>query len=88
MNDNEKHILFLQDSQSTGELKPLLHEPLGGKQKKLQLDGPVADSGSISISSSDDIKVSREDIELVKYLSFKSNIYFVTMIEFFKIYYG
>ncbi|KMZ66300.1 hypothetical protein ZOSMA_2G03150 [Zostera marina] len=57
-----------QDSQSTGELKPLLHEPLGGKQKKLQLDGPVADSGSISISSSDDIKVSREDIELVQNL--------------------
>ncbi|XP_057981429.1 uncharacterized protein LOC131166849 [Malania oleifera] len=60
----------LQDSQSTPEVQSstqVSHESLNDQQNNTT-ETPVADSGSISISSNDNRKVSREDIELVQNL--------------------
>uniref|UniRef100_A0A5B6Z7W5 Angiotensin-converting enzyme 2 n=1 Tax=Davidia involucrata TaxID=16924 RepID=A0A5B6Z7W5_DAVIN len=59
-----------QDSQNTPELQSstqVSHESQSDQQNNAT-EAPVADSGSISISSNDNTKVSREDIELVQNL--------------------
>lgn len=61
----------MQDSQSTPDVKPLAqvsHESQGEQHNNPTTEAPVTDSGSISISSNDGRKVSREDIELVQNL--------------------
>lgn len=61
---------FLQDPQNTVEASPSAqaqHETQGNHQDNPGGDAPVADSGSISIASSENRKVSREDIELVRW---------------------
>ncbi|KAF8380076.1 hypothetical protein HHK36_027546 [Tetracentron sinense] len=59
-----------QDSQSTPEIQSSKQVSLESysDQQNNTTDAPVADSGSISISSNDSTKVSREDIELVQNL--------------------
>ncbi|XP_017697288.2 uncharacterized protein LOC103702959 isoform X4 [Phoenix dactylifera] len=60
-----------QDPQSTAELQPssqASHEVQGNQQNSSATDAPGADSGSATIASSDNRKVSREDIELVQNL--------------------
>ncbi|GFZ05553.1 helicase with zinc finger protein [Actinidia rufa] len=60
----------VQDLQNTPEIQsspPVSHESQGDQQNKAT-EPPVADSGSISSSSHDNKKVSREDIELVQNL--------------------
>ncbi|CAI9768821.1 unnamed protein product [Fraxinus pennsylvanica] len=59
-----------QDSHNTSEIKPanqVSHESQC-EQPNNVTETPVPDSGSISVSSSDNRKVSREDIELVQNL--------------------
>ncbi|KAL5719006.1 hypothetical protein ACHQM5_011845 [Ranunculus cassubicifolius] len=61
----------MQDSQSTQDVKPstqVSHESQGEQHNNTTTEAPVADSGSVSISSNDGRKVSREDIELVQNL--------------------
>ncbi|KAG1335174.1 hypothetical protein COCNU_03G012930 [Cocos nucifera] len=60
-----------QDPQSTAELQPssqASHELQGNQQNPPATDAPGVDSGSASIASNDNRKVSREDIELVQNL--------------------
>ncbi|KAK2993855.1 hypothetical protein RJ640_003967, partial [Escallonia rubra] len=60
----------LQDSQNTSEPQPsaqVSHESQSDQQNN-GTEVPVPDSGSVSISSNDNRKVSREDIELVQNL--------------------
>ncbi|XP_059589720.1 uncharacterized protein LOC100264107 isoform X1 [Vitis vinifera] len=60
----------LQDSQSAQEIQSstqVSHESQSDHQNNTA-EAPVADSGSICISSNDSRKVSREDIELVQNL--------------------
>ncbi|XP_057496881.1 uncharacterized protein LOC130781639 isoform X2 [Actinidia eriantha] len=60
----------VQDPQNTPEIQsstPVSHESQGDQQNNAT-EPPVADSGSISSSSHDNRKVSREDIELVQNL--------------------
>ncbi|XP_077212610.1 uncharacterized protein LOC143847576 [Tasmannia lanceolata] len=62
---------FDEDPQGTPEIQPssqVCHESHGDQQNNPATEVPVADSGSISISSNDGRKVSREDIELVQNL--------------------
>ncbi|XP_039062639.1 uncharacterized protein LOC120207191 [Hibiscus syriacus] len=61
----------MKNSQSTQDTKPSTHashEPKTEQQNNQTADGPVADSGSLSASSNDSRKVSRQDIELVQNL--------------------
>ncbi|XP_010266491.1 PREDICTED: uncharacterized protein LOC104603991 isoform X2 [Nelumbo nucifera] len=60
-----------QDSQSTPEIQSstqVSHESQSDQPNNTTAEAPVADSGSISVSSNDSRKVSREDIELVQNL--------------------
>lgn len=60
----------LQESQSTPEIQSttqVSHESQSDQQNNTT-EAPVADSGSVSISSNDNRKVSRQDIELVQNL--------------------
>lgn len=58
---------FLQDEQNTEDIKPanLFSHDSQKVPPNNATDTPVPDSGSISVSSNDNRKVSREDIELV-----------------------
>ncbi|XP_022757539.1 uncharacterized protein LOC111304831 isoform X2 [Durio zibethinus] len=61
----------MKNLQSTQDIKPLTqasHEPKTEQQNNQTADGPLADSGSLSASSNDSRKVSRQDIELVQNL--------------------
>ncbi|GAB4861601.1 hypothetical protein Ancab_036794 [Ancistrocladus abbreviatus] len=61
----------LQDSQSTPEVQSsnqVSHESQSDQQNTTTTEAPVPDSGSVSASSNDGRKVSREDIELVQNL--------------------
>ncbi|KAF8379684.1 hypothetical protein HHK36_029128 [Tetracentron sinense] len=61
----------MKDSQSTPEVQSsaqVSHESHSDQQNNTTTEAPVVDSGSISISSYDSKKVSREDIELVQNL--------------------
>ncbi|KAF5202132.1 helicase with zinc finger protein [Thalictrum thalictroides] len=67
----ETEMATLQDPQSTPDVKPSIqvsHDSQGEQQNNTAIEAPVTDSGSISISSNDGRKVSREDIELVQNL--------------------
>ncbi|OVA11431.1 Conserved hypothetical protein CHP01589 [Macleaya cordata] len=60
-----------QDTHNTPEVPSsaqVSHDSQGDQQNNTSTDVPVADSGSISVSSNDSRKVSREDIELVQNL--------------------
>lgn len=55
--------------QSTQEVKSSTqgsHESQGDQQNNQTTEAPLADSASVSASSNDGRKVSRQDIELVK----------------------
>ncbi|XP_073116519.1 uncharacterized protein [Elaeis guineensis] len=59
------------DPQSTAEVQPtsqVSHELQGNQQNPPTMEAPGVDSGSPSIASNDNRKVSREDIELVQNL--------------------
>ncbi|CAI9097100.1 OLC1v1033423C2 [Oldenlandia corymbosa var. corymbosa] len=59
-----------QDSENNQELQPtsqVSHESQSDQQNNAT-EAPIADSGSVSVSSNDGRKVSREDIELVQNL--------------------
>ncbi|MBA0741380.1 hypothetical protein Gogos_014540, partial [Gossypium gossypioides] len=61
----------MKSIQSTQDKKPSTqasHEPKTEPQNSQTADGPLADSGSLSTSSNDGKKVSRQDIELVQNL--------------------
>ncbi|KAI9180972.1 hypothetical protein LWI28_009864 [Acer negundo] len=61
----------MKNSQSTQEVKPstqVSHESQNDQQNNQTTEAPLADSGSISASSNDGRKVSRQDIELVQNL--------------------
>ncbi|XP_010261589.1 PREDICTED: uncharacterized protein LOC104600377 [Nelumbo nucifera] len=61
----------VEDSQGTQEIQPsaqVSHESEIDQPNNTTAEAPVADSGSIPISSTDSKKVSREDIELVQNL--------------------
>ncbi|XP_016692947.2 uncharacterized protein [Gossypium hirsutum] len=61
----------MKNIQSTQDKKPSTqasHEPKTEPQNSQIADGPLADSGSLSTSSNDGKKVSRQDIELVQNL--------------------
>ncbi|KAK8570386.1 hypothetical protein V6N13_003069 [Hibiscus sabdariffa] len=61
----------MKNSQSAQDTKPSTlasHEPKPEHQNNRTADGPIADSGSLSASSNDGRKVSRQDIELVQNL--------------------
>ncbi|KAH1081033.1 hypothetical protein J1N35_020794 [Gossypium stocksii] len=61
----------MKNIQSTQDKKPSTqasHEPKTEPQNSQTADGSLADSGSLSISSNDGKKVSRQDIELVQNL--------------------
>jgi hypothetical protein len=42
------------------------HDSQGDQKTNLSIDAPIQDSGSVSASSNDSRKVSRQDIELVR----------------------
>ncbi|XVE73722.1 hypothetical protein DITRI_Ditri11bG0141500 [Diplodiscus trichospermus] len=61
----------MKNLQSTQDIKPSTqasHEPKTEQQNNQTADGPLVDSGSLSASSNDGRKVSRQDIELVQNL--------------------
>ncbi|KAJ4952723.1 hypothetical protein NE237_029555 [Protea cynaroides] len=61
----------IQDTQSTPEVQSstqVSHESHSDQQNNTTAEAPTADSGSISLSSSDNRKVSRQDIEFVQNL--------------------
>ncbi|XVF33182.1 hypothetical protein REPUB_Repub17cG0146600 [Reevesia pubescens] len=61
----------MKNLQSTQDIKPSTqasHEPKTEQQNNQPADGPLGDSGSLSASSNDGRKVSRQDIELVQNL--------------------
>uniref|UniRef100_A0A1J3E0M4 Uncharacterized protein n=2 Tax=Noccaea caerulescens TaxID=107243 RepID=A0A1J3E0M4_NOCCA len=61
----------MKNGQSTQELQPstqVSHESKGEQKIKQQIEAPIQDSGSVSASSNDGRKVSRQDIELVQNL--------------------
>lgn len=65
--DANLKIYYIQ-LQSTQDIKPSTqasHEPKTEQQNNQTTDAPLADSGSVSASSNDGRKVSRQDIELV-----------------------
>lgn len=55
----------MKESKKTPEITQASHESQSD-QLNNATEGPVPDSGSASISSNDNRKVSREDIELVR----------------------
>ncbi|KAL3502321.1 hypothetical protein ACH5RR_036770 [Cinchona calisaya] len=59
-----------QDSHNTQELQPSTQASLESQsdQQNNATEAPIADSGSVSVSSNDGRRVSREDIELVQNL--------------------
>lgn len=63
-----KLITLLQDLQNTPEVQSStqVSQESQGDQQHNGTEVPVGDSGSISTSSHDNRKVSREDIELVR----------------------
>ncbi|MFQ6633413.1 hypothetical protein Gotur_010683 [Gossypium turneri] len=64
-------LVVMKNIQSTQDKKPSTqasHEPKTEPQNSQTADGPLADSGSLSTSSNDGKKVSRQDIELVQNL--------------------
>ncbi|KAK6285781.1 hypothetical protein POUND7_011960 [Theobroma cacao] len=68
--DANLKIYYIQ-LQSTQDIKPSTqasHEPKTEQQNNQTTDAPLADSGSVSASSNDGRKVSRQDIELVQNL--------------------
>jgi hypothetical protein len=63
-------ILFLQDIQSTTDLKSSAqgtNEVQSQQPNPMSPDAPPGDSGSLSAVNNDNKKVSREDIELVRF---------------------
>ena len=65
--------LFLQDIQSTTELQSSaqgINEVQSQQPNAMATDAPAGDSGSLSVASNDNKKVSREDIELVISLAY------------------
>jgi len=65
--------LFLQDIQSTTELQSSaqgINEVQSQQPNAMATDAPAGDSGSLSVASNDNKKVSREDIELVSSLAY------------------
>lgn len=61
----------MKNSQSTQEIQSstqVSHESQSDQQNNQTTEAPLADSGSISASSNDSRKVSRQDIELVQNL--------------------
>ena len=65
--------LFLQDIQSTTELQSSAqgtNEVQSQQPNAMATDAPAGDSGSLSVASNDNKKVSREDIELVSSLAY------------------
>jgi hypothetical protein len=62
----------MQDIQSTTELQMSpqgTNEAQSNQLNTMSTDAPAGDSGSLSVASNDNKKVSREDIELVRYLA-------------------
>jgi hypothetical protein len=66
--------MLLQDSPVAAEAPPssqVAHEVQGNRPNPAGAsEAPAADSGSLSVASSDNRKISREDIELVRFKSF------------------
>lgn len=65
---NADCIKVMQDSHNTSEIQHTTHVSHDSQsdQQNNAVEAPVADSGSVSISSNDNRRVSREDIELVR----------------------
>ena len=58
----------LQSTQEVQSSTQASHESQSDQPNNNTTDAPVADSGSVSASSNDSKKVSRQDIELVRQL--------------------
>lgn len=56
------------------------HESQNDQQNNQTAEAPLADSGSISASSNDGRKVSRQDIELVR-ATFSSSNFFISLLS-------
>lgn len=66
--NHEQHFL-LQDTRSTAEVRPpvqVMNDLQSNRQNQLADEAPGTDSSSIPAATSDNRKVSREDIELVR----------------------
>ena len=68
---------FQQDPENTSDIQKSLqapHESQGNGQNSTGSEDLIAESGSISNASNEKRKVSREDIELVRYLVTKFDL--------------
>ena len=77
--------LFLQDIQSTTELQSSaqgINEVQSQQPNAMATDAPAGDSGSLSVRSNDNKKVSREDIELVSSLATEWHPSTMTVLRF------
>ena len=76
---------FLQDIQSTTELQSSAqgtNEVQSQQPNAMATDAPAGDSGSLSVASNDNKKVSREDIELVSSLATEWHPSTMTVLRF------
>lgn len=62
----EFEVTYLQTTQEIQSSTQVSHESQNDQQNNQTTEAPLADSGSISASSNDGRKVSRQDIELVR----------------------
>lgn len=62
--------IFLQDVESKAKVHPLVQGDDEIKGEQPNTDAPLGDSYSLSAASNDNKRVSREDIELVRWLVF------------------
>lgn len=64
----ESFLLELQSTQELQSSTQVSHESQGEQKNNQSIEAPIQDSGSVSASSNDGRKVSRQDIELVRKL--------------------